>query len=541
MLFPACCARPGRVDAAGGGYCRLSRRRKLFGRLAPVAVVALLLTACQGPPGSPAASGREATDLRVGTPFLSQPDPVRGGFNAVQFGLAETLMRLDTDLRPQPWLATSVVPRSATTWEVTLREGVTFHDGVLMDATAVKASLERAIELSARAKTLLGVADITVQSPLTLSITTQTPTPNLPGLLTEPATAIVNAAAAKAKGEAFTDAPVTTAMFRVERYQLDRELTAVRYDGYWAGPAATQRLVVSVLPDASARFLALQSGQLDVAFDIQPESVGQITDDPKLRAVPAKPVATIFAYLNHAKPPLDDVRVRQALAHAVPPRDTVVDTVLRGQGRPAAGIFPPAVLDCSLDQPYPHDPQEAQRLLSAAGYRDDDSDGMLERDGRPLELVLLSYPQRPALTPTAEILQSELAAVGFKVQVQVVEQIDEALERQSWGAAMYFNNLAATGDPYGSLSRFFHSGGDANAGRYSNASVDREIDRLRAFTDPDQRRDLACQLDRQLTRDIAVLPLAYPDYVYGATASVTGFDTAHPYFLYFMTDQIGKG
>jgi peptide/nickel transport system substrate-binding protein len=479
--------------------------------------------------------------LHVGTPFLSQPDPVRGGFNAVQFGLAETLMRLDTDLQPQPWLATSVQPVTATTWKVVLRKEVTFHDGAPMDAQAVKASLERAVKLSTVAKTLLGLEAVTVQGPLTLSIVTETPTPHLPGLLTEPSTAIVNAAAAEAQGEAFTDKPVTTAMFQVERYELDRKLVAVRYDGYWAGPAKTERLEVSVLPDASARFLALQSGQLDVAVDIQPESVRQIDGDDELRAVAAPPVATIFAYLDQARAPFDDVRVRRALAHAVPASEAVVQTVLRGQGQPAAGIFPPAVLNCSVEQPYQHDPQAARRLLAQAGFADGDGDGVVERDGRPLELVLLSYLQRPALTATAEILQSALAAVGVKVQVRVVEQIDDALGTDSWDAAMYFNNLAATGDPYGSLSRFFRTGGDANAGQYSDPAVDSAIDRLRGLTDRQQRRDLACQTEQELARDVAVLPLAHPNHVYGVGEGVRGFDTAHPYFLYFITEQIGKG
>ena len=490
-----------------------------------VAGLALVLTGCQSSPAAEAGPGPGSNSdagtgvLRVGAPFLSQPDPVRGGFNAVQFGLAETLTRLDAELRPQPWLAAAVEPRSPTTWEVALREGVTFHDGTPMDAPAVKAALERAAELSASAKTLLGIREITVQDPHRLLITTAAPTPNLPGLLSEPSTAIVNAAAAKTQGEAFGDRPVTTGMFRVERYALDRELVAVRYDGYWDRGAASERLVVSVLPDAGARFLALQSGQLDVALDIQPESVRQIQGQQDLKAVAAAPVSTVFAYLNHTRAPLDDLRVRQALAHAVPPRDTVVRSVLRGQGQPAVGIFPPAVLDCStaggIPQPYPHDPEAARRLLAAAGYRDSDGDGVLERDGTPLELVLLSYPQRPALTPTAEILQAQLAAVGVRTRIQVVEQVDEALERQSWDAGMYFNNLAATGDPYGSLSRFFATGGDANAGKYSNRSVDQDIDRLRALTDRGQRRALACQLERQLAQDVAVLPLAHPNYVYG--------------------------
>lgn len=542
MLSGPSCPQHARAKAPASPPGHAARRGRLPGApLGCLLLLALVLTACSGGQAAKPSAAADSGVLRVGTPFLGQPDPVRGGFNAVQFGLAETLMRLDSDLQPQPWLATSVRPANATTWEVVLQEGVTFHDGAPMDAQAVKASLERAVKLSTSAKTLLGLKAVTVRGPLTLSLVTQTPTPHLPGLLTEPSTAIVNAAAAAAQGEAFTDKPVTTAMFQVQRYELDRELVAVRYDGYWAEPAKTERLEVNVLSDASARFLALQSGQLDVAVDIQPESVRQIDSDGTLRAVAAPPVATIFAYLNQARAPFDDVRVRRAIAHAVPAPDAVVQTVLRGQGQPAAGVFPPAVLDCPGAGPYRNDPQAARRLLAQAGYADGDGNGVVERDGRPLELELLSYPQRPALTPTAEILQSALAAVGVKVQIRVVEQIDDALETDRWDAAMYFNNLASTGDPYGSLSRFFRTGGDANAGQYSDPAVDEAIDRLRGLTDRRQRRDLACRTEQELARNVAVLPLAHPNHVYGVAEDVSGFETAHPYFLYFITGQIGKG
>lgn len=535
MLFRRLSPERAGNDAVVGGR---SHPASLRPQLWWLSLLALVLTACQSSPPATAVDA-EAKVLRVGTPFLSQPDPVRGGFNAVQFGLAETLMRLDTDLRPQPWLAVSVTPRSATTWEVALREGVTFHDGTPMDAAAVRASLQRAIELSPSAKTLLGVEAISVEGPLTLLVTTLTETPGFPGLLTDPSTAIVDAASAAEQGKAFTDNPVTTAMFRVERYELDQELVAVRYDGYWGGQPATEELQVSVLTDPSARFLALQSGQIDVAFDVQPESVRQIEENEKLRAVAAAPVSTIFAYLNHAQPPLNDPAVRRALAHALPPRADIVEAVLRGQGTPASGIFPPAVLECSLEQPYRHDPELSRRLLTQAGYRDGNGDGILERQGVPLEVELLSYAQRPALTPTAEIVQSALAAAGIRAEIRVVEQIDQALESDGWNGAMYFNNLASTGDPYGSLSRFFRTGGDANAGQYRNPAVDRDIDRLRTLVDREQRRDLACQIERALARDVAVLPLAYPNYVYGVAAGVRGFDRAHPYFLYFMTGEIG--
>ena len=161
--------------------------------------------------------------LRVGLPFLSQPpDPVKGGFQPVQTGLAETLFKLDYGLKPQPWLATSARQLNAQTWDTTLREDVKFHNGDLMDAAAVKTSLERAIAKSTRAKVLLDIAKIEVNSPFTLTISTNNPSPILPALLTELTSSIVDAAAAEAMGEAFTEKPVLTGPFTVERFQLEK-------------------------------------------------------------------------------------------------------------------------------------------------------------------------------------------------------------------------------------------------------------------------------------------------------------------------------
>ena len=171
---------------------------------------------------APTAAGNT---LRIAQPFLSQPlDPAKGGgFNALQFGVGETLMRLDERFVPAPWLAETLTLLSATEWEIVLRAGVTFHNGTPLDATALKAALERAVEQNATAQTLLDLQAIVVKDERTILLTTQNPSPRLPGILTEPSTAIVNAAAADAApdADAFALQPVMTGPFMVERYQLD--------------------------------------------------------------------------------------------------------------------------------------------------------------------------------------------------------------------------------------------------------------------------------------------------------------------------------
>jgi peptide/nickel transport system substrate-binding protein len=430
---------------------------------------------------------------------------------------------------------------SDTSWQITLRENVFFHDGAPMDAEAVKASLERAVEQIATAQTLLNIAGIEVNDPQTLTVVTAAPSPILPNLLTEPSTVIVNAAAAQAQGDAFSDKPIMTGPFAIESFQIDREVIGTRFEQYYGEKPKVERVVINVQADANARFLALQSGQVDVAVDIRPENALQIANDQQLRAVPASPVATMFLYVNHARAPWNDAKVRQALAHAIPSRETFVRSVLRDQGVPGKGNFPPAVLDCPDLQPYPNDPAQAKTLLAEAGFADSDGDGILEKDGKPLTMLMMSYPQRPALNPMAEIIQSSFKEIGIQVDIQTVEQINEALEPGEWDGAMYFNNLAATGDPFGSLSQFFVTDGSSNRGKYSNPEVDKQIEQLRPLSDRAERRALACQISQQIIQDVAIIPLVYPNFTYGVSNQVTGLDTAHPYFLYFVNSALGKG
>lgn len=221
---------------------------RFFSRSIPVllAALAFAITACGGAASdvpattdAPTADDTPAsiaggTTLRVGFHGLGQiPDPVKVGWQSVRTGLAETLFKLDTNLDPEPWLATGIRPLDGTTWEITIRQGVKFHNGTVMDAAAVKASLERTIASNAGSKALLDIARIEEKDPYTIIIVTNEPNPALPGILTHPTMSIVAAAAAEAMGDAFNERPVLTGAFKVEKFQLAKELVVVRNEEYW--------------------------------------------------------------------------------------------------------------------------------------------------------------------------------------------------------------------------------------------------------------------------------------------------------------------
>jgi|GEM_PF-1983742 len=177
------------------------------------------------------APARGEVILRVGVPLLLQPpDPIKGGgFNAINTGLGETLYKLNSKLEPEPWLAARARQLDEKTWEISLRQGVKFHNGVPLDAAKVKASLDRAIAKSATAKALLDAAQIEAKDAVTLVVVTNKPNLILPAILAEPSTVIVEAAAADALGDAFAEKPVLTGPFKMDRFQQDKEWSVVRH------------------------------------------------------------------------------------------------------------------------------------------------------------------------------------------------------------------------------------------------------------------------------------------------------------------------
>jgi peptide/nickel transport system substrate-binding protein len=408
-----------------------------------------------------------------------------------------------------------------------------------MDAVAVKASLERAIAKSPVAKTVLDIARIEVKDPSNLTIVTNQPSPILPALLAEPTSAILDAAAAEAMGDAFIERPVLTGPFKVERFQRDKELVVVRHAEYWGPAPLVDRVIFVYLTDGNSRSLALQSGDVDIASNMPPESVATVKNSPDLRVVSSRPVALEFMYFNHRREPWKDVRVRQAIAFAIN-REALVKAVREGVGTPANGPFPPILLRCDPLRGHPFDPVKARQLLTQAGYQDKDGDGYMEKDGQTLSMTLLTYRQNPELVPMAEIIQGSLKTIGIKVTVRLVEQIGAALQQGDWDGGLYFNNMVTTGDPYWALSQFYATGGATNFGGYSNPRIDELTHQIGQATDRQARLRLACVASQTIVDELPVLPLLYADFIYFISRKVVGLDDPHPFFLYFMDNTIGK-
>ena len=234
--------------------------------------------------------------------------------------MSENLFRLSpTNFSPVPWLATKAADVDPTTWRIDLRSGVRFHNGAVMDAEAVKASLERTIRLSEASASALGIEGIAVNDEHTITITTVEPRPTLPGLLTNPALAITDAAAADAAGEGnFLQARALTGPYIPTEYIQKERLSSVANDDYWGGAPPLAGIEHIAIPDTNSRELALQAGDIDVAVNISPEGAKTIDAHPELESRTAGiGAAAVIWWVNFERPALSDPLVRRAVSLAI--------------------------------------------------------------------------------------------------------------------------------------------------------------------------------------------------------------------------------
>lgn len=484
--------------------------------------------------------------LKAGVIWLDSPlDPVEGSWVASQSGFSEQLFRLSpADLSPEPWLATSVVQLDPLTWEIELRSGVRFHNGAVMDAQAVKASLERTIRLSPAAAESLAIDRIVVKDEQTVTVTTTAPRPTLPGLLTSSGTAITDAAAADAAGEGnILNAGAFTGPYIPTEYILKERLTSVANDDYWGGTPPLAGIDHIAISDTNSRELALQAGDIDFAMNISPEGAESFAAHPELRSQTAGiGTSVVMWWVNFERETLADPLVRQAVAHAIDRKSIASLVAPAGSGSFADYLLPEAMASCPGVAGPSFAPQRARDLLAQAGYADSDGDGIVDRNGQPLEIVIGGYPQRFQLPIMAEAAQAMLADVGIQAEVRITEW--SVVKEPAWDLFGWYNNVVDTGDPVLNVSKF--AGLEANAdssdannyGHYDNSQLVDIIAQAGAVSDTERRKQIACEALAVVTEEIAFLPVAHAYMVYGVNERVTGFDP-HPHRLYLFDHRIG--
>jgi peptide/nickel transport system substrate-binding protein len=355
-------------------------------------------------------------------------DPTAGAAGAIRevtyANLYEGLTRIDRTGSVQPALAESwSVSPDGLTYSFKLRAGVAFHDGTPFDSSIVKFTLERAFapdSTNAQKQLFAPIASVAAPEPLTAVVTLKQPAANfLYNMGWGDAVMMAPSSVANNKTN-----PVGTGPFRFERWVRGDRVELVKNPSYRdAGAIKLNRVTFRFIADPQAGVAALQAGDVDGFANLAAvEAIDQFRRDPRFKVVVGNTEGETIVALNNAKAPLNDVRVRRALAHAID-RKAIIDGAMSGLATPIGSHFSPlhpAYVD--LTGRYPYDPALAKKLLAEAGH----AGGL----SLTLHLPPPAYARR-----SGEIVAAYLGQVGVKVSLIPIEfpqWLDQVFKRKDY-------------------------------------------------------------------------------------------------------------
>jgi peptide/nickel transport system substrate-binding protein len=404
----------------------------------------------------------------------------------------DTLVRLDAQGNYAPWLAKSWENPDDNTWVFHLVEGVKFTNGEPLDAMAVKSSLERVMNpevKSPQAWRLSLVEKVEAPDAKTVVIKTKEPYAALINIMTL-MFIVPPKAVAEMGNEKFAQSPIGSGPFMFESFVPGEKVTLKANKGYWKGAPKIDSVTFRPISEASTRVASLMTGEVDIITSVPPNRLSPLQKNPDIKTT-AKTGVMVYMGLDTFTPPLDNVKVRQAINYAMDVA-TICDKILLGTAKPMAGPvfrvtkgFDPSI------KPYPHDPAKAKQLLKEAGYE------------KGFKLVLSTPPQGvEGSTNTLEVAQAlaaQLKEVGIDVSLDITDPATQyqRYKKREFQAYLFTWDTQVEPDRY--LFSLFNS---ATRGYYyKNAEVDELLHKGRTTLDQAARVGIYKKLHRLLYDD----------------------------------------
>ncbi|PYO00967.1 MAG: hypothetical protein DMD91_09425 [Candidatus Rokuibacteriota bacterium] len=503
----------------------------MFGRIGIILVLAALAAA--------PADAQRSTQIVISQPAdATTMDPGRSTQVLTVnyfFNLYDTLTRWDASLKLHPALATSWKAVNDTTWEVTLRPDVKFHDGSPLTSEDVKAVFERNM---VPGKTVVQAGFATLESvqavnPTTLRIVTRKPDPLVPVRMAQMGGSIYPARFASDEGaRELARKPVGTGAYKFVSWTKDDQLVmeANREWWGWSGkPPAVDRVIWKPIPDDFARLSALQRGEVDVITNVPPDQMKIV------RTLTVSSTRTLTFWINTTQPPTHDKRVRQAMHYAMDVNSIVKD-LYAGQGKPFSGGL--ADTDFGYNgalKPYPYDPARARKLLAEAGYANgidvtlSAGIGTIVNDKQLLEAIADMWSK-----------------VGIRARIEMMEMAARQKVNNERllppNGVMLINPQSTLLDADGSLWRLFHPngfGGKYWIGNQPGQRFHDIMEQARYTLDQKKRKELYTEATKIIHEEKPWLELFQEVVIYGVARRVS-FKPRPDYRLIVAEMTLGK-
>ena len=500
--------------------------------IAAAVITALLLSACtqtgsgtwSPTPGASSAGAKVLRMARNAEPF-SPFVPWQIDDNPTLFisvNIYDTLLRTTKDgTGVEAGLATKWTPSAdGLTWTFALRDGLKFSDGSAMASSDVKASLDtaRGGEKSAWKDNYVAIKDVTATDPKTVTITLKQPYAPLLSVLAMFSGGILPADMAKATDTKDYDNTLAwktkgTGAYYSEGWKKGDPIILRRNTNYWKATPALDEVRIEHIPDDNTRVLKLQGGETDVVDFVPFSQIATLNTQQGIKAQTFSIQQTAFIILNNSKPPLNDVKVRQALNYATD-KDAIIKNVYFGQATAMNSPIPQGTYYDKTLPGYPYNLDKAKQLMAQSAGASGFTMDMQVRSGNT------------NFANTAVILKDAWAKIGVTVNIQT---LDTAVVRTNYRAGDFMSTPSAwtndMNDPTEIVNYAMRGGASPFAywTRYNNPDLNAKIDKADLEQDTTKRAAMYSEIQK-IYLDAA--PLVFIAYL-GATAgwrnTVDGF------------------
>lgn len=482
-------------------------KKRLALLLIALLTISLVVVGCGSKKAAAPATTPPVKDTIVialqGEPTTLDPQfPDDGNMRAVSDNVFERLMEMDgKTLKAVPGLATEAKNINVMTWELTLREGVKFHNGDAFTAEDAVFSIKRIIDPAYKSQiagNFASIKDAKVIAANKIQIITDGPDPILLKRLTK--LDMVSKKYIETNKDKVATQPIGTGPYKVTVWNRGVDIQGTAFDGYWGKKPVIKNVKYRFIQEASTRLSALKAGEIDFAVNMLPEYIKEL---PQVKM--EKSLEIYWMRFNQLRGPMVKKEMRLAANYAID-RETLANALFLDAATPAEGQmakdgyfgFSTAV------KAYPYDKAKAKELLQQAGYK-----------GEVIELV----SERGRWLKDGEVTEAVaqmLTDAGFNVKIKFLswqEWLDTLFNQAKAPAIMYSSSGNDFFDMDRAYSSMVHSTGSQAA--MSNKAIDAKIEAARKEMDPTKRQVLYDELAKFFYEDPFGIPLLNLKDVYG--------------------------
>ncbi|WP_354063705.1 ABC transporter substrate-binding protein [Devosia sp. 2618] len=429
----------------------------------------------------------QPTEVRIGV-ALEPPilDPTAGAAEAIDIvvyqNIFEGLVRVDQNGEVEPSLAKEwTISDDQLTYTFKLNEGVTFHDGTSFDADDVKFTFDRIVaedSANAHKEFYTPITSVTVIDPLTVEFKLDEVIGRFLFDLARGDAVIV----APESADNNANEPIGTGPFAFVQWDKGSRVILEAYQPYWGTPVHLTKATYVFISDTATMTNALLAGDIDGVNNFAPEALAVFENNPQFHVLVGTTEGETILATNNKKPPFDNLKVRQAMAHALN-RQAIIDGATYGYGTPIGAPFAPHnPYYVDLTATYPFDPEAAKALLAEAGYPDGFS--------ATLKLPPVAYARL-----SGQIIASQFAAVGIKLElinVEFAQWLEDVYTNKDYDLSIISHVEPFDIGNYANPDYYFN---------YDNPTFQALIRTLNGTTDEAKRKELAIEAQTILAKD----------------------------------------